>query len=319
LPVLAAGAGTVTTVTDGVEDNRPGEMNTRENWGNAVVITHGPGLHSVYAHLQPKSIRVKVADIVTPGMELARCGNSGRSTVPHLHFQVQRGPALGSATIPYELGDVVQRHEELPTLHTHMVPKEGTFVRPLQRDDGVACAMGLAPGMVFELRERTGTRVERAEVEIDLWGTRWLRSPRGRLAFEIYDNGLVLLDCQISADSLLRQLVLAWARLPFDPSARLSWQDSLSRRWLLPRWSRLLADLLNVVAPGMGGLEVSYTLRRTEGTVEVEGRADDWLVRTVFSLSGSNAPRVLTLEHKGATTVIEIRQVDNLDNGEKAA
>lgn len=319
LPVLAAGAGTVTRVADGVEDNRPGEMNTRENWGNAVVVAHGPGLHSVYAHLQPKSIRVKVGDVVTPGMELGRCGNSGRSTVPHLHFQVQRGSALGSATIPYEFGDVIQRLEEPPTLHTHMVPKQGTFVRPLQRDDGAACAMGLAAGMVFELRERTGTRVERAKVEIDLWGTRWLSSPHGRLAFEIYDNGLVLLDCHVSADSLLRYLVLAWARLPFDQCAHLRWQDSLSRRWLLPRWSRLVADLLSVVAPGMGGLEVSYALRRTEGTVEIEGSAHDWRVRSVFSLSGSDAARVLTLEHKGVTTVVEIRQVDDLDNNEEAA
>jgi urea transporter len=319
LPVVAAGTGTVTTIVDGVEDNRPGEMNTRENWGNALVITHGPGLHSVYAHLQAKSIRVKMGDIVTPGMELGRCGNSGRSTVPHLHFQVQRGSALGSATIPYEFGDVVRREDDMPILSTHMVPNEGTFVRPLQRDDGVACAMGLAPGMEFELRERTGTRIEHAKVEIDLLGTRWLRSSRGRLAFEIYNNGLVLLDCHVSADSLLRYLVLAWARLPFDQCAHLRWHDSLSRRWLLPRWSRLLADLLSVVIPGMGGLDVSYALRRTEGTVEVEGRADDWLVRSVFSLSGPNASRVLTLEHKGATTVIEIRQVENLDDKDEAA
>jgi tetratricopeptide (TPR) repeat protein len=47
-------------------------------------------------------------------------------------------------------------------------------------------------------------------------GTRQLRSSRGRLAFETYDNGLVLLDCHASADSLLRYLALAWARLPFD-------------------------------------------------------------------------------------------------------
>jgi hypothetical protein len=69
----------------------------------------------------------------------------------------------------------------------------------------------------------------------------------------------------------------------------------------------------------MGGLEVSYALRRTEGTVEIEGSAHDWRVRSVFSLSGSDAARVLTLEHKGVTTVVEIRQVDDLDNNEEAA
>jgi murein DD-endopeptidase MepM/ murein hydrolase activator NlpD len=318
LPVMAAGGGAVTAVVGGVEDNRPGEMNTRDNWGNVVVIAHGPWLHSVYAHLQPRSIRVKAGDVVTPGMELGRCGNSGRSAVPHLHFQVQRGSALGSPTIPCEFGDVVERHDDMPTLSTHMVPKQGTFVRPVQRDDGVARAMAFHPGMVLELRERTGTRVERAKVEIDLLGTRRLRSSRGRLAFETYDNGLVLLDCHASADSLLRYLALAWARLPFDQYAQLRWQDSLSRRWLLPRWSRMVADLLTVVAPVMGGLEVAYSLRRKEGSVEVEARADDWLARSVLSLSASDAPHVLTVEHKGESTVIEVCQVDDLDSEEAA-
>ena len=118
-----------------------------------------------------------------------------------------------------------------------MVPKAGTFVRPVLRDDGVAQAAAFLPGMVLELRERNGSRSERAKVEIDLLGTRWLCSSRGRLAFEAYESGLVLLDCQVAADSLLRYLALAFCRLPFDQCAELRWQDSLSRRWLLPRVS----------------------------------------------------------------------------------
>ncbi len=317
LPVLAAGAGTVAGIADGVEDNRPGEVNTRDNWGNAVVLAHGPWLHSVYAHLQPKSIRVKVGEVVTPGMELGRCGNSGRSAVPHLHFQVQRGVALGSATIPCELGDVVRRQDDRLTLHTHVVPEQGTFVRPVQRDEGIARAMSLTPGMTFELCERAGTRVERAAVEIDLLGTRWLRSQRGRLAFETYDNGFVVLDCHASPDSLLRPLALAWARLPFDQGAecaQLRWQDSLSRRWLLPPWSRLLSDPLTVVAPALGGLDVSYSLRRKEGSVEVECRAAGWRVCSVLSLAKSETPHVITVEHEGTTQVIEVRQVEAIQN-----
>lgn len=311
LPVVAAGTGTVVTVVDGVADNRPGEVNTRDNWGNAVVIAHGAWLYSVYAHLLPKSIRVKPGDVVLPGTELGRCGNSGRSATPHLHFQVQRGPALGAATVPCEFGDVVERVGGRPALATHLVPRQGSFVRPVQRDDGVARALAWPPGSVVELRERDGVRVERAQVEIDLLGTRWLASPRGRLAFESYDSGLVLLDCRTSADSLLRYLALAWARLPFDQDAELCWQDSLSRRWFLPRWSRLLSDLFTVVAPGVGGLPVAYQLRRTEGGVEVEGRAAGWVARSALSLAATEIPHVLTIEHKGQRTVIEVRPVDD--------
>jgi murein DD-endopeptidase MepM/ murein hydrolase activator NlpD len=321
LPVLAAGAGSVVTVVDGVEDNRPGTVNTRENWGNAVVIAHGPWLYSVYAHLQPKSIRVKVGDTVTAGGELGRCGNSGRSAVPHLHFQVQRMSTLGSPTIPFELGDVVERQQRDDgdlVLRTHTIPGHGAFVRPIQRDDGLARTLRLVPGAEFELRERTGKRVERARVDLDLLGTHWLSTARGRLAFDCYDNGLVLLDCQAPNDSLLRYLALAWARLPFDQGAQLGWQDNLSRRWLVPRWSRVAMDLLTVVAPRLGGLPMHYDLRRKEGRIEIEGRARDWRVHSAIALAQPEEVHVLTIEHRGATTVVEVRQLDQLGH-EKAA
>jgi murein DD-endopeptidase MepM/ murein hydrolase activator NlpD len=326
LPVVAAGAGTVVAAIDGVEDNRPGEVNTHANWGNAVVIAHGPWLHSVYAHLQPKSLRVKVGDVVAPGVEIGRCGNSGRSTVPHLHFQVQRGSTLGSATIPFELGDVIERGDELPTLSTHVIPREGSFVRPVQRDDGLVRALALHPGSELELCERTGPRKERAKVELDLMGTRWLRSARGRLAFDMYDNGLVVLDCQASADSLLPYLALAWARLPFDQSSTLCWRDTLSRRWLLPRWSRWVTDLFAAVVPGFGGLPVSFRLRRTEGVVEIESRAEGWNARSRLSLSGAGSGagsgieggHQVTVEHRGATMVLDLHPIEATGD-EKAA
>ena len=53
-------------------------------------------------------------------------------------------------------------------------------------------------------------------------------------------------------------------------------------------------------------------VRRTEGGVEVEARAGDWLARSALSLSGGDAPHVLTVEHKGESTVIEVRQVDDV-------
>ena len=100
LPVLAAGTGTVVQVLDGIPDNKPGELNTRDNWGNVVVLAHGPALYSVYAHLQMRSIRVKQGDVVTAGAEIARCGSSGRSPIPHLHFQVQRAAPWAARRSP---------------------------------------------------------------------------------------------------------------------------------------------------------------------------------------------------------------------------
>ncbi len=41
------------------------------------------------AHLKKGSVRVKVGDVVSVGQEIARCGNSGNTSQPHLHIQVQ--------------------------------------------------------------------------------------------------------------------------------------------------------------------------------------------------------------------------------------
>ena len=57
--------------------------------GNYIVIRHAPKEYSVLAHLKPGSILVKVGQNVARKETMAECGNSGNSTEPHLHFQLQ--------------------------------------------------------------------------------------------------------------------------------------------------------------------------------------------------------------------------------------
>jgi hypothetical protein len=90
--VLAVADGTVETVVDGVPENVPREENRYVLPGNYVLVRHGPQLYSVYMHLQPGKIRVKPGAKVKRGAMLGLVGNSGHSTEPHLHFQLQDGP-----------------------------------------------------------------------------------------------------------------------------------------------------------------------------------------------------------------------------------
>lgn len=96
-PILAAAAGEVVAVRDGIRD-APWVGSFAIDWlcrdfrGNFVVIKHAPREYSVSAHLVPGSITVEVGDQVQPGQQIGRCGNSGHSTEPHLHFQLQDHP-----------------------------------------------------------------------------------------------------------------------------------------------------------------------------------------------------------------------------------
>lgn len=57
------------------------------NYGNLVVVRHNNGLETYYAHLSERS--VAVGDWVVAGQQIGLGGNTGRSTGPHLHFEVR--------------------------------------------------------------------------------------------------------------------------------------------------------------------------------------------------------------------------------------
>jgi murein DD-endopeptidase MepM/ murein hydrolase activator NlpD len=73
--VYATGNGTIIKV-----------KRSRRGYGNTVMIDHGYGFITVYAHLQ--SIHVEVGNKVNRGEVIASVGNTGFSTGPHLHYEV---------------------------------------------------------------------------------------------------------------------------------------------------------------------------------------------------------------------------------------
>lgn len=75
IPVLASADGVVT------------EAGRKGTYGNAVVIDHGSNVQTLYGH--NSSLTVQAGETVTAGQMIARVGNTGRSTGPHLHFEVR--------------------------------------------------------------------------------------------------------------------------------------------------------------------------------------------------------------------------------------
>jgi murein DD-endopeptidase MepM/ murein hydrolase activator NlpD len=57
-------------------------------YGNCIIISHGNGLATLYGHLS--QILVKANDLVKVNQVIAKSGNTGRSTGPHLHYEVHK-------------------------------------------------------------------------------------------------------------------------------------------------------------------------------------------------------------------------------------
>jgi murein DD-endopeptidase MepM/ murein hydrolase activator NlpD len=92
-PVLSAREGTVIALEDGFSD-----ACWVENCGqlaNFVVVLHADGTTGEYFHLQAGSVVVQSGQFVARGTLLARSGNTGYSTTPHLHFGVYRAAKDG--------------------------------------------------------------------------------------------------------------------------------------------------------------------------------------------------------------------------------
>jgi murein DD-endopeptidase MepM/ murein hydrolase activator NlpD len=101
-PIIAARAGTVVKV----ENSQSGRGSNPS--GNFVRILHDDGTMGVYLHLMQGSVVVQEGQRVSVGSSLARSGNTGNSTGPHLHFVVQRNTGLALESIPYEFAQPVQ-------------------------------------------------------------------------------------------------------------------------------------------------------------------------------------------------------------------
>jgi hypothetical protein len=108
--VLAVADATVLATGDELSDQVPGKdpdpatLTLETVDGNHVVLDLGNGRYAMYAHLQRGSVTVTRGSKVARGQVIAKLGNTGNTSAPHLHFQMMDGPSpLGSEGIPYVL------------------------------------------------------------------------------------------------------------------------------------------------------------------------------------------------------------------------
>jgi murein DD-endopeptidase MepM/ murein hydrolase activator NlpD len=142
-PVLAAADGLV---------RRMERLNA--GYGNVLRIEHGDGeLETLYAHLS--YIVVSVGQAVTAGQMIGRSGNTGKSTGPHLHFELRKdGKAVDPQ--PYLDGQLIEKTEQLePKVGDYATLISGYNLRtsPMQSDN-LICT--LQNGITAQIMEVAG-------------------------------------------------------------------------------------------------------------------------------------------------------------------
>jgi urea transporter/murein DD-endopeptidase MepM/ murein hydrolase activator NlpD len=145
-PVLAPADGLVQLIDDGIDDNQIGKINQQQNWGNTIVIKHADNLFTKLSHLKKFSFKVKEGDYVRQGDIVASCGNSGRSPEPHLHFQVQTTPHVGSKTFAFPFAHYALNKVGKLSVKEFSVPQETEIVYNTTSNDSLQQAFEFLPG-----------------------------------------------------------------------------------------------------------------------------------------------------------------------------
>ncbi|WP_338356634.1 urea transporter [Yeosuana marina] len=173
-PVVASADGTIVEMYDTIEDNTIGEVNTLQNWGNSIVIKHSDYLFSQYSHLKADSFKVKKGDFVKKGQLLATVGNSGRSPYPHLHFQFQLSPYIGSKTFKYPFEGIINNFQKSKEILNFAIPNKNDKVSNIEINALIQNAFNFIPGQRLKFYEKDNIYTQifddsEYQHEIEVW------------------------------------------------------------------------------------------------------------------------------------------------------
>jgi urea transporter len=189
--IIAPAGGYVIEIQDNIPDNKVGELNTIQNWGNSVVIKHTEFLYSQLSHLKPESLKVKPGDYVSKGQIIASVGNSGHSPFPHVHFQLQANPYIGSETLDYPLNSYILKTKTGTELTIFGKPEKDEMISPAQTDEVLTVAFHIMPGQKISAQKTELGKTSETlwSVEKDIYNETYIRcSKTGASAYYFSDG-----------------------------------------------------------------------------------------------------------------------------------
>lgn len=134
--ILAPADGIVISIKNSFPDCRimddgQADPDTPDIGGNRIIIRHSSTEYSTICHLMPQSITVNKGQKVRCGDVIARCGNSGNTTEPHIHFQVQNTAHFYSCLgIPILFCNIQKRlYAKYNEIDTRPLPKKDDIIK----------------------------------------------------------------------------------------------------------------------------------------------------------------------------------------------
>ncbi len=266
-PVLAPADGIVFEIVDGIEDNEIGKMDVKNNWGNTIVIKHSEFLYSQLSHLRKGSFQVEKGSHVKQGDLLAYVGNSGRSPFPHLHFQLQSTPFVGSHTISYPFSRYIQRIKDRFVFKVTSIPEVGDLVSNIESKEGLRNAFSFIPGQVLKFRLEDGEAIMHEEITwevyADIYNVTYLYCPQTKsyCYFKLNTDELVFTGFKGNRKSELYHFYLAAYRVIFGFYKDIRLDDPLPVEVSRYRFWKPLQDF---VAPFYRFIKPAFQMHYTE-------------------------------------------------------
>ncbi len=281
-PVVASLDGDVVRVVDAIPDNEIGEVNVENNWGNTIILDHGQGLFSALSHLKPGSAQVGKGDHVHKGQILARCGNSGRSPVPHLHFQFQGTDRLGEKTLSFPLAQYLEKTNGSVELRTFEYPQQGRRVHNIELHGDVRRAFSFPVGADYTFDCTLNGRAfeERWEVKIDSLNTVYIDSTGGATAY-LYPRDKVFSMANLVGNprSALSFFFLNSISVPLGYNTHMQWSDQLPVRLMIGGGLRFFSEFLLIFGD-------QFVARAVLHFDEQAGQGNGFSIHALFTVSG---------------------------------
>lgn len=178
--IIAPANGIIVDIADGIPDNKIGETNSKDNWGNSVVIKHTEYLYSQISHIKSGTFKVHKGDYINKGEIIAKVGNSGYSPYPHMHFQLQATPFIGSKTLKYPLANFVVSENGIFDYKIFDIPLLNQNIATAQNNELMVDTVKFIPGKEINVQiiENEKLKNEKWIIEKNIFNQTFVKSSK---------------------------------------------------------------------------------------------------------------------------------------------